>query len=55
MKMRGEACKSSWCTCDTIAKVPTVGHLRDTSLVTPLVQLRHSEGNPKWVKIGQQD
>ena len=27
-KIREEACESAWCTCDTIAEVSTVGHLR---------------------------
>ena len=27
-KIRVEVCESAWCTCDTIAEVPTVGHLQ---------------------------
>ena len=48
--MIGEACESSWCTCDTIAKVPTVGHLGDTSLVTPLVIVSGSFAIPREIQ-----
>ena len=50
--MRGEACESSWCTCDTIAKVLTVGHLGDTSLVTPLVIVGGSFAIPREIQNG---
>src|SRR5277367_4209181 len=31
MKIRGKACESGWSTCDSIRKVPTVGHLGHAS------------------------
>src|ERR1700678_2370207 len=33
-KIRRKACESGWYTCDSIWKVPTIGHLGRTSLVT---------------------
>src|ERR1700678_1646287 len=47
-KIRRKACKSGWYTCDSIWKVPTVGHLGQTSLVTLLCR---DPQDARWLEL----